>query len=135
LLSKLNALPRLTPKNGNPDSLENNSFFMIKSDVTKIISNFAYHYPPFKDLFREAGGIPLVLNNCNLDDLNPFIKEVSLFCIRNLVTQNMKNQQLVEGLEAREVLQSDALDELNVRAKINPVTGKLELSKKEDSNM
>jgi ataxin-10 len=108
---------------------------MLKSDVTKIISNFAYHYSSFRDLFREAGGIPLVLNNCNLDDLNPYIKEVSLFCIRNLVTDNKENQKLVEGLEAREVLPSDELAELSIRAKIDPVTGKLKISRKLDDEM
>jgi hypothetical protein len=96
----------------------------MKSDCIKIISNIAYHCPDFRDEFRIKGGIPFVLSNCILDDLNPFIREASLFCLRNLSLDNTGNQELIRGLEAKQMAPNLELESLSLKVTLDSETGK-----------
>lgn len=94
---------------------------MLKNDIIKVISNLAFHYPSCRDNFKDA--IPHILSNCLVDDMNPCtfydnldIRETSLFCIRNLTTDNRENQDLIASLEAREVAKSTVLEDLGLEA-------------------
>lgn len=46
-------------------------FKFVKRDIVKIIGNMAYENKIVQDEVRELGGIPLILNQCNIDDNNP----------------------------------------------------------------
>ncbi|CAG8712827.1 11552_t:CDS:2, partial [Scutellospora calospora] len=63
---------------------------------------------------RKLGGIPLVLNQCNIDDNNPYIREYAIFALRNLLINNSENQKLVKELEPIEPVQNDILGEIGI---------------------
>uniref|UniRef100_A0A672H4S1 Ataxin 10 n=1 Tax=Salarias fasciatus TaxID=181472 RepID=A0A672H4S1_SALFA len=61
---------------------------------------------------RELEGIPLILDNCNIDSNNPFISQWAIFAIRNLLENNVQNQELVASLERRGKADYSALRQL-----------------------
>ncbi|KAJ3326612.1 Ataxin-10 [Blyttiomyces sp. JEL0837] len=77
----------------------NKGLFMLKVDTIKVIANLSYRSKEVQDEFRKIGGIPVVLNHCNIDDANPFLKEWSIFAIRNLCENNTENQDLIAGMK------------------------------------
>ncbi|ORX53846.1 hypothetical protein BCR36DRAFT_396510 [Piromyces finnis] len=132
LLKNANELqPRLGKLQDKGD--ENSTWFMFKSDIMTIISGICYNCKQVQDEIRELGGLPLVLANCNIDNNNPYIKERSVFAIRNLCHKNPENQKIINSLEAKGVDKNANLDELGIDAEIDK-DGKLRvkrLSKKE----
>lgn len=71
-----------------------------------------------QEKMRELHGIELILSNCVIDRLNPFIKEKSILCIKFLLESNMKNQELVRNLEARKAINPDDLEEMGIELDI-----------------
>ncbi|OUM58607.1 hypothetical protein PIROE2DRAFT_64298 [Piromyces sp. E2] len=132
LLKNANELqPRLRKLEDKSD--ENSTWFMFKSDIMTIISGICYDCKQIQDEIRELGGLPLILANCNIDNNNPYIKERSVFAIRNLCHKNPENQKIIDSLEAKGVDKSVNLDEMGIDAEIDE-NGKLHvkrLSKKE----
>ena len=41
----------------------------------------------------------ILLDHCNIQDEYPFVKECSIFAIRNLTDGHMKNQEIISKLE------------------------------------
>ncbi|ODV92672.1 hypothetical protein CANCADRAFT_17203, partial [Tortispora caseinolytica NRRL Y-17796] len=68
-----------------------------------------------------------VLSSCVIDHENPFIREHAILCIKALLKDNAENQQLIASLEARKVVDDDAIREAGMQAEI--VDGKLKLNK------
>ncbi|KAJ3238268.1 hypothetical protein HDU81_008092 [Chytriomyces hyalinus] len=85
---------------GNPvlDSIRN-GLYMMKVDAMKVLCTAAFKCRAAQDEIRRVGGIPVILNHCTIDDQNPFIKEWSVFAIRNLCEGNLENQRLIESME------------------------------------
>ena len=79
----------------NPDS----PFCLLKSDCIVTIGNLCFQAPKNQDLVAEFDGICILLDHCNIDDNFPFIKESSLFAIRNLTQGNLKNQEMIAKLK------------------------------------
>ncbi|ORX82061.1 hypothetical protein BCR32DRAFT_267896 [Anaeromyces robustus] len=107
---------------------ENSTWFMFKSDIITVISGLAYNCKHIQDEIRELGGLPLVLANCNIDNNNPYIKERSVFAIRNLCQNNPENQKIIDSLEAKGVDKSTNLDEMGIDAEIDE-NGKLQIKR------
>eukprot|EP00026_Physarum_polycephalum_P016571 Phypoly_transcript_17506.p1 GENE.Phypoly_transcript_17506~~Phypoly_transcript_17506.p1 ORF type:complete len:117 (-),score=28.70 Phypoly_transcript_17506:265-615(-) len=68
-----------------------------------LIANLTYNNKGNQDEVRELGGVELVLNHCNIDDTNPFIREWAIYAIKNLLEGNPENQEIVRGLKAEKV--------------------------------
>ncbi|KAF8475816.1 spinocerebellar ataxia type 10 protein domain-containing protein [Kalaharituber pfeilii] len=81
----------------------------MKKFAVLLLSNLAWKNNDVKDLVREKGGLHAVLNQCMIDDDNPYIREYAILCIRNLLEGNLKNQKEIGELEVKEVVKSDAL--------------------------
>ncbi|KAJ3346312.1 Ataxin-10 [Kappamyces sp. JEL0680] len=133
LTKSLGILNRVLPaavnlKNTPPAGTTDHPLFMLKSDLIKTISNLSFHYAEYKELFQAA--IPLVLANCSVDDMNPYIRETSLFCIRNLVTGSSANQELVASMEAKGAAPSPVLEELGFHVSMNEETKKVKIERK-----
>lgn len=64
-----------------------------------LLTNLSWKNNDVKDLVRERGGLAAVLNQCMVDDDNPFIKEYATLCVRNLLEGNARNQKVVSSLE------------------------------------
>ncbi|KAF0354774.1 Essential cytoplasmic protein Ctr86 [Gigaspora margarita] len=106
-------------------------FSYIKRDIIKVIGNMAYNNSFVQDEVRKLGGIPLILNQCNIDDNNPYIREHAIFALRNLLINNSENQKLVKELEPIAPVQTDVLSEIGIKAQLEN-GGKIKLTT--DSN-
>ena len=99
--------------------IETNSTLMIpnvKRDCITIISNLSHGNKKIQDIVREESGLPLVLAQCNIDDLNPYLREHAMYCVRNLLDNNTENQEVVNTLQPVGVEQTPELSEAGYRA-------------------
>ncbi|VBB87999.1 Conserved hypothetical protein [Yarrowia lipolytica] len=64
-----------------------------------------------QSLIWKAGGLPEILNCCNIDANNPFLKERGVVCLRYVMEGNEEAQKFVADLEAQS--QAQKLDPKN----------------------
>lgn len=79
------------------------SFGNVKTIMIEILTYFVHGDKKNQDLVRERGGLILLLNNCNLDTNEPFIRERCILCLRYVLENNKENQDFVASLEAKGV--------------------------------
>ncbi|XP_042367106.1 ataxin-10 [Plectropomus leopardus] len=84
----------------------------FKAHLIRLIGNLCYGNTNNQNQVRELEGIPLILDNCNIDSNNPFISQWAIFAIRNLLEHNKQNQEQVAALERRGTADYSALREL-----------------------
>ncbi|XP_017280334.2 ataxin-10 [Kryptolebias marmoratus] len=84
----------------------------FKAHLVRLVGNLSHGHSSNQDKVRELEGIPLILDNCNIDSSNPFISQWAIFAIRNLLENNLQNQELVAGLERHGPEDYSALREL-----------------------
>ncbi|XP_030296219.1 ataxin-10 [Sparus aurata] len=84
----------------------------FKAHLIRLIGNLCHNNTNNQNKVRELEGIPLILDNCNIDSNNPFISQWAIFAIRNLLERNTQNQELVASLERRGSADYSALREL-----------------------
>ena len=90
-----------------------------KAQLIRLLGNLCHRCRSAQDEVRkEEGGLVLVLNHCNVDSSNPFLREWALFCIRNLCEGNEENQRVVGEVQVQEVVQTSILKEAGLRAKM-----------------
>ncbi|GAA5833600.1 hypothetical protein JCM3766R1_002585 [Sporobolomyces carnicolor] len=53
----------------------------------------------YQDLIRESGGLGLLLGMCQIDGRNPTLREQALFAIRNVLKDNLKNQDYIDKMK------------------------------------
>lgn len=82
--------------------------FEFKVDLVRIIGNLAFRNRSCQDRVRELNAIPLMLQQCNLDFKNPFLREWALFAVRNLCEQNSENQAVIASMKLQSVRGDDA---------------------------
>jgi len=51
---------------------------------------------------KVKNGIPLLLNHCNIDSHNEYMREWAIFAIRNITQNNSKNQDIISKLEKKQ---------------------------------
>uniref|UniRef100_A0A2I3RDE5 Ataxin 10 n=4 Tax=Hominidae TaxID=9604 RepID=A0A2I3RDE5_PANTR len=56
-------------------------------------------FPSDAGQVNELDGIPLILDNCNISDSNPFLTQWVIYAIRNLTEDNSQNQDLIAKME------------------------------------
>nr|XP_002122907.2 ataxin-10-like [Ciona intestinalis] len=78
----------------------------FKRDLVRVIGNLCYRNPPLQNKVRELEGLPLILDSCNIDDNNPFIRQWAVFTIRNLCENNAENQAILSRLERHSVVEN-----------------------------
>ncbi|XP_029969638.1 ataxin-10-like [Salarias fasciatus] len=84
----------------------------FKAHLIRFIGNLCHGNADNQNKVRELEGIPLILDNCNIDSNNPFISQWAIFAIRNLLENNVQNQELVASLERRGKADYSALRQL-----------------------
>ncbi|CAG5927683.1 unnamed protein product [Menidia menidia] len=97
---------------GGEDACSHSPVVSFKAHLIRLIGNLCHGHAHNQDKVRELEGIPLILDNCNIDSNNPFIGQWAVFTIRNLLENNIQNQELVAGLERRGPADYSALREL-----------------------
>lgn len=81
-----------------------------------------------QELVRTSHCLEIILSNCIIDALNPYIKETCIICIKYLMQDNPENQNFVRSLEAKKIINEDELNERGVEIEI--VEGKVQFKKK-----
>ncbi|XP_028405821.1 ataxin-10-like [Dendronephthya gigantea] len=88
-------------KFSNPSDRVSNSThpaFGFKRGLIQLTANTCFHNRTNQDCVRHMGCIPLLLDHCNVDDYNPYICQWAIFCLRNLLEDNHKNQDIIKSL-------------------------------------
>ncbi|KAF1320295.1 hypothetical protein FI667_g12523, partial [Globisporangium splendens] len=73
--------------------------FGYRSGMIRAIGNLCFRHTRHQDIVREQGYLVLFLNHCNIDDVNPMVREWSLVALRNLCEGNEANQQYINALK------------------------------------
>ncbi|MCJ1477746.1 copper transport protein [Lambiella insularis] len=82
----------------------------LKKLVVLVLSSLVWKSPTVQDQIRQYGGVEMILNCCNIDENNPYIREHAIMCLRFLLENCPRNQRIVEELQAREVVPNEVLD-------------------------
>ncbi|KAL6290129.1 hypothetical protein ACE6H2_007639 [Prunus campanulata] len=99
----------------------------FRRDIVAVIGNCSYQRKPVQDEIRQKDGILLLLQQCGLDEDNPFLKEWGIWCVRNLLEGNEDNKRLVTELELQGSVDAPEIAGLGLRVEVNPKTGRPKL--------
>ncbi len=91
----------------NPEEFE---WRNLKKLVVLVLSSLVWKSPVVQDQVRAHGGVELILQCCNYDSHNPYIREHAIMCLRFLLDGNEQNSKIVRELEPRHVVPSEVLD-------------------------
>ncbi|XP_061214637.1 ataxin-10 isoform X4 [Neopsephotus bourkii] len=86
----------------------------FKSHLIRLIGNLCYKNKENQDKVYELDGIPLILDNCSIDDNNPFLNPWAVYAIRNLTEQNERNQELIAQMEEKGLADNSALESMGL---------------------
>ncbi|PQP92871.1 ataxin-10 [Prunus yedoensis var. nudiflora] len=100
---------------------------IIRKAIKQVIGNCSYQRKPVQDEIRQKDGILLLLQQCGLDEDNPFLKEWGIWCVRNLLEGNEDNKRLVTELELQGSVDAPEIAGLGLRVEVNPKTGRPKL--------
>ncbi|PWA27033.1 hypothetical protein CCH79_00018006 [Gambusia affinis] len=111
------ATQNFSPFTGEEDPASDSPVVNFKAHLIRLIGNLCHGNTSNQNKVRELDGIPLILDNCNIDSNNPcilskFISQWAIFAIRNLLENNQQNQELVAAVERRGPVDHSALREL-----------------------
>jgi hypothetical protein len=111
------------------ESEDDHMFYGYKSNLIRILGNICHSHRENQDLIRQHGGIPLILNHCAVDYENPYLREWSVLCLRNVCEDNLEIQELILKYQAMQVDSNsqDLLGNLGMSVNINPESGKIEV--------
>ncbi|GMG60249.1 unnamed protein product [Ambrosiozyma monospora] len=103
----------------------------VKSILIEIITCLVYQNKDNQDLVRNTQSLELILNNCNLDANEPFIKERAILCIKYLLENNPDNQNFISQLEAKGTDIDEENHKILTKAgfEVDIVDGKVKLKK------
>ncbi|XP_027161752.1 ataxin-10 [Coffea eugenioides] len=99
----------------------------FRRDIVAILGNCAYHRKRVQDEVREKNGILLLLQQCVLDEDNPFLREWGIWSVRNLLEGNAENQQVVADLEIQGSVDVPEMVNLGLRVEMDPQTRRAKL--------
>lgn len=105
----------------------------LKAEVVRTLGNLAFLHPSFQTEVGSLGGVELVMNQCRLDDKNPFLREWAVFALRNLLQGHAANQKIVEDLKVQAVANPDELSAAGIDANVDPLTGKVRVRNTADA--
>lgn len=93
-----------------------------RRDIVSVLANATFRRKHVQDQIREGGGLFLLLQQCVVDDNNPFLREWGLWAIRNLLEGNRENQREVAELELQNSVNTPAIAQMGLRVEIDQMT-------------
>ncbi|KAE8613127.1 hypothetical protein XENTR_v10007582 [Xenopus tropicalis] len=88
----------------------------FKAHLIRLIGNLCYQNKENQEKVYQLDGIALILDNCSIDDNNPFLNQWAVFAIRNLTENNDKNQELIASMERQGLADSSLLKSMGLQA-------------------
>ncbi|KAI0825852.1 spinocerebellar ataxia type 10 protein domain-containing protein [Irpex lacteus] len=83
----------------HPQAADPKGFSCLKRDLVRLLGILVADRRPVQDRIRDCGGIPVVLNQCVIDDRNPYLREHAILALRNLLYGNSENQAVVNAIQ------------------------------------
>ena len=84
----------------------------IVSDLTRLLANLVYKNQQKQDECYDY--LPILLENCRIDENNSFLMEWNVLLIRNMLEKNCRNQKFVADLQAKQVLPNSFVENLGL---------------------
>ncbi|KAM5172471.1 ataxin-10 [Mantella aurantiaca] len=86
----------------------------FKAHLVRLIANLCYKSKENQDKIYQLEGIPLILDNCSIDDNNPFLNQWAVYAIRNLTEHNERNQGVIANLERHGLADASVLERMGL---------------------
>ncbi|GBG29024.1 Ataxin-10-like [Hondaea fermentalgiana] len=94
--------------------------FGVRVDLLRVVANSCFRRPSNQDAVREfENGLFIVLNQCNVDERSPFLREWGIVAIRNLCEGNEENQRVIAELRVQGTVQTSVLDKAGLRVELD----------------
>ncbi|KAK8177573.1 hypothetical protein IWX90DRAFT_421269 [Phyllosticta citrichinensis] len=82
----------------------------LKKLTVLVLTSLVWKSRKVQDQVRAYGGVEAILNCCQYDEGNPYIKEHAIMCLRFLLEGNKENQDVIRDLEPQGVVPNEVLD-------------------------
>jgi ataxin-10 len=103
-----------------PAVADGSGFTYLKRDLVRLLGVLAHGVKDVQDRTREAGGLPVIMNLCVIDERNPCmwalfflfvhpftdygfnvldLREHAIFTLHNLLKNNPENQRFVDSVK------------------------------------
>lgn len=67
-----------------PAVADGSGFTYLKRDLVRLLGVLAHGVKDVQDRTREAGGLPVIMNLCVIDERNPCMRAFFCFCLHTL---------------------------------------------------
>ncbi|CAM8945126.1 unnamed protein product [Rhodiola kirilowii] len=99
----------------------------FRRDIVGVIGNCAFHRKHVQDYIRKKNGIILLLQQCVIDEENPYLREWGFLSIRNLLEDNPENLKEAAELQIQGVVDVHELSLLGLKLEFDRQTGRVKL--------
>ncbi|CAN6302544.1 unnamed protein product [Urochloa humidicola] len=103
-----------------------------RRDLVAVIANCLHGRKKVQDEIRRLGVIMLLLQQCVIDEDNPYLREWGLLAIKNLL-ENEENQKEVSELEMQEHVITPEIANIGLKVEIDKATGRPKLVNTSDT--
>lgn len=93
-----------------------------RRDVVSVIGNLLHRRKRVQDEVRDKQAIPLLLQQCVVDEENPYLREWGLLAVRNMLEGNEDNQKEVAELELKEPVTPPEISGLGLKVEVDAAT-------------
>ncbi|TKY58949.1 Ataxin-10 protein [Spatholobus suberectus] len=99
----------------------------FRRDIVALIGNCVYRRKHAQDEIRNRNGILLLLQQCVMDEDNPFLREWGIWSVRNMLEGNDENQKVVADLEIQGSVDVPEITALGLRVEVDQRTRRAKL--------
>ena len=109
----------------NHPALENAKvcpYIGYRRDLVAVIANCLHGRKKVQDEIRKLSGIFLLLQQCVIDEDNPYLREWGLLTVKNLLEGNEENQKEISELEMQEPVITPEIANIGLKVEIDKET-------------
>ncbi|MED6224544.1 hypothetical protein PIB30_085179 [Stylosanthes scabra] len=99
----------------------------FRRDIVAVIGNCVYRRKHVQNEIRQRNAILLLLQQCVIDEDNPFLREWGINCARNMLEGNEENEKVVEQLEFQGTVDVPELAALGFQVEVDLRTRRAKL--------
>ncbi len=104
-----------------------------KTWIMKSIANLCFQERENQQIvLHYENGLYSILNQTNIDDNNPLLREWTIFAIRNLCENNLEVQEKINSLRAQGVVNAPLIEKAGMKVDFDQSTGKTSVVPKKE---
>ena len=108
-------------------SKSNNPYKGYRKDIVAILANVSYKNRFVQDEIRNLGGLPLILQQCVIDEENPFLREWGFWAVRNLLDNNLDNVKEISEMQLKGLVTPVELEQKGYKLEMDQAIGRPKL--------